>query len=206
MEHRAGDEAHPVAEGDPAERGGGWLDRPSARLSLEELDTWARPGVVACGDRDPGRHGGEAAIRSGGRHLPSGSPPRRPRRLAFLPYPANYGFIPGTRMDKAQGGDGDAVDVFVLCEALPSGTVVDVEPIGVIELLDAGERDDNLVALPVDPTLRSVEARDMHELPAAARDLLVTCLLNYDPEDHAELVAVRGRQAALDMVFRWQVT
>ena len=49
-----------------------------------------------------------------------------PRRIEFLPYPANYGFIPGTRMDKAQGGDGDAVDVFVLCTAVPSGTVMEV--------------------------------------------------------------------------------
>lgn len=53
-----------------------------------------------------------------------------PRWTTFLPYPANYGFIPGTRMNKEEGGDGDAVDVFVLCGAVPSGTVMEVEPIG----------------------------------------------------------------------------
>lgn len=128
-----------------------------------------------------------------------------PRRITFLPYPANYGFIPGTSMAKDQGGDGDAVDVFVLCGALPSGTVLEVEAIGIIELLDAGERDDKLIALPIDPALRTVHATDITELPQAARDILIAWLLNYDPEDGAELVAVRGKQAAMATVERWRV-
>lgn len=126
-----------------------------------------------------------------------------PRVIRFLPYPANYGFIPSTRMNKEEGGDGDAVDVFVLCSSLPSGTVVEVEAIGIIELLDAGERDDKLIAIPVDPALRTVDAEDIHELPQAARDILVTWLLHYDPEDGAELVAVRGKADALATVKRW---
>ncbi|MFN8350945.1 MAG: inorganic diphosphatase [Flavobacteriales bacterium] len=129
----------------------------------------------------------------------------RPRRIAFLPYPANYGFVPGTRMDKAQGGDGDALDVFVLCTSVPSGTVLEVEPIGVIELLDAGERDDKVIALPVDPALRTLEARDLHDLPAAAREILVTWLLNYDPEDRTQLVGIRDKAEALRMIARWVV-
>src|SRR5262245_27357231 len=81
----------------------------------------------------------------------------RPRHIKFLPYPANYGFIPGTSMDKAQGGDGDALDVFVLCTSLPTGTVLDIEPIGIINLNDAGERDDKVIALPVDPALLNID-------------------------------------------------
>lgn len=127
----------------------------------------------------------------------------RARRIAFLPYPANYGFVPGTRMLKEQGGDGDAVDIFVLCAAVPTGTVMHVEPIGVIELLDAGERDDKLVALPLDPSLRTVDVDDITELPAAAREILVTWLLNYDPHDNAQLVAVKGKADALATIARW---
>jgi inorganic pyrophosphatase len=108
-------------------------------------------------------------------------------------------------MNKEEGGDGDAVDVFVLCGSLPSGTVLEVEAIGIIELLDAGERDDKLIALPLDPALRTVDADDLLELPEAARDILVTWLLNYDPEDGAELIAVKGRADALATVKRWQV-
>ena len=81
---------------------------------------------------------------------------------------------------------------------------MEVEPIGIIELLDAGERDDKLVALPIDPALRTVEAGDILELPEAARNILVTWLLNYDPEDGAELIAVKGKADALATVERWR--
>ncbi len=129
----------------------------------------------------------------------------QPRRIRFLPYPANYGFIPGTKMDKEAGGDGDAVDVFVLCGALPTGTVLEVEAIGIIELLDAGERDDKLIAIPVDPELRTMSAEEITDLPSAVRDILVAWLLNYDPEDGASLVAVKGKTDAIATVRRWQL-
>ncbi len=128
-----------------------------------------------------------------------------PRRIRFLPYPANYGFIPGTRMNKDEGGDGDAIDVFVLCHALSTATVLEVEAIGIIELLDAGERDDKVIAIPVDPALRLVDASDVDHLPEGVREILITWLLNYDPEDGAELLAVKGRKEALAAVRRWQV-
>lgn len=172
--------------------------------NLEELPAEVRPGVmravieIPAGTTDKRQY--DPATNSFPVDLRNG----QPRRIAFLPYPANYGFIPGTRMRKEEGGDGDAVDVFVLCTALPSGTVIEVEPIGVIELLDAGERDDKVIALPLDPALRTVKADDISELPAAAREILVTWLLNYDPVDGAELVAVKGRADALATVHRWR--
>lgn len=128
----------------------------------------------------------------------------RPRRIAFLPYPANYGFIPGTRMRKDEGGDGDALDVFVLCTAQPIGTVMGIEPIGIIELLDAGERDDKVIALPVDRSLLTMDVDDLHDLPAAAREILVTWLLNYDPVDGAQLISVKGRDEAMAAIERWR--
>ena len=36
------------------------------------------------------------------------------RVVDYLPYPANYGFVPQTTLPKSSGGDGDPVDVFVL--------------------------------------------------------------------------------------------
>lgn len=173
-------------------------------MNLEELEAWARPGVLRAVIEIPAGTVEKRQYDIASNTFPIDLRRGKPRRIAFLPYPANYGFIPGTRMDKAQGGDGDAVDVFVLCGAVPSGTVMEVEPIGIIELLDAGERDDKLVALPLDPALRTVEAADIHELPEAARDILVTWLLNYDPEDGAKLVGVKGKADAVATVERWQ--
>lgn len=174
-------------------------------MNLEELEAWARPGVLRAVIEIPAGTVEKRQYDIASNSFPIDKRHGRPRRIAFLPYPANYGFIPGTRMDKAQGGDGDAVDVFVICGAVPSGTVLEVEPIGIIELLDAGERDDKLIALPLDPALRTVEADDIHELPEAARQILVTWLLHYDPEDGAKLVGVKGKAEAIATVVRWEV-
>lgn len=129
-----------------------------------------------------------------------------PRRIKYLPYPANYGFIRGTVASKSEGGDGDALDVFVLCGALPTGTVLEVEPIGIIELLDAGERDDKVIALPVDRTLLTVDVDDLHELPTGVKDILCTWLTNYDPMDGARVVNVGGKAEALAAIERSKVS
>lgn len=173
--------------------------------NLNELPAVVRPGVLNAVIEIPAGTVEKRQYDEATNSFPVDMRNGVPRRITFLPYPANYGFIPGTRMLKEEGGDGDAVDVFVLCGALPSGTVLEVEAIGIIELLDAGERDDKLIALPVDPALRTVEAEDIHELPAAAREILVTWLLNYDPVDGAELVGVKGKAEAMAAVERWLV-
>ena len=67
-------------------------------------------------------------------------------------YPANYGFIPRTYAD-----DGDPLDVLVLCsQTLHPMTLVRCYPIGVIHMIDNGQRDDKIVAIPCnDPTFNS---------------------------------------------------
>lgn len=58
---------------------------------------------------------------------------------------SDYGFVPQTL-----GGDGDPLDVFVLTShPLEQGTVVDCRAIGMIEVLDRGEVDNKLLAVPV---------------------------------------------------------
>jgi len=173
--------------------------------NLNELPAVVRPGVLNAVIEIPAGTVEKRQYDEATNSFPVDMRNGVPRRITFLPYPANYGFIPGTRMLKEEGGDGDTVDVFVLCGALPSGTVLEVETIGIIELLDAGERDDKLIALPVDPAMLTVEAEDIHELPAAAREILVTWLLNYDPVDGAELIGVKGKAEAMAAVERWLV-
>jgi len=170
--------------------------------NLEELPAFVREGVVRAVIEIPAGTVDKRQYDVASNTFPIDHRQGVPRRIAFLPYPANYGFIPGTRMHKAQGGDGDALDVFVLCTAQPSGTVMEVEPIGIIELLDAGERDDKIVALPVDRSLLNMDVDDIHALPEAARDILVTWLLHYDPVDGATLLNVKGREQALEAIAR----
>ena len=79
----------------------------------------------------------------------------KPRFVAFLPYPSNYGMIPKTMSATEDGGDGDPLDVLVLGPALSRGEVVPIRLIGVLELLDGGEADDKLVAVPLTPGPRN---------------------------------------------------
>jgi len=69
-------------------------------------------------------------------------------RTLFSPvhYPGDYGFIPSTLAD-----DGDPLDVLILVDE-PSfpGCILTVRPIGLLDMLDQGERDEKVLAVPVD--------------------------------------------------------
>lgn len=75
-------------------------------------------------------------------------------------YPANYGFIPRT-----YGDDSDPLDVLVLCsETLDALTLVRCYPIGYIDMLDGGRRDEKIIAIPfADPSYNGYQ--DISELP-----------------------------------------
>jgi inorganic pyrophosphatase len=76
-------------------------------------------------------------------------------RTLFSPvhYPGDYGFIPCTL-----GQDGDPLDVLVLVEA-PSfpGCLMEVRPIGVLQMVDQGKKDEKILAVAEsDPLYREV--------------------------------------------------
>ena len=72
----------------------------------------------------------------------------KPRVVQYLGYPANYGMIPRTLLPKDLGGDGDPLDVVILGNAVPRGSVIPARLIGVMIMIDAGEQDDKLIAVP----------------------------------------------------------
>jgi inorganic pyrophosphatase len=58
-------------------------------------------------------------------------------------YPGDYGFIPSTL-----ASDGDPLDVLVLVDnASFPGCLIEVRPIGVLEMLDQGVRDEKVLAV-----------------------------------------------------------
>ena len=71
----------------------------------------------------------------------------KPRIVKYLGYPGNYGMIPQTLLSEKLGGDGDPLDVLVLGNSVPRGSVVKAKLIGVLKLLDGGEQDDKLLAV-----------------------------------------------------------
>lgn len=83
---------------------------------------------------------------------------KKPRNVKFLGYPGNYGFIPQTILDKNEGGDGDPLDIIVLGSAVSIGNIQEVKILGAIKLLDSGEQDDKIIAVPLNGPFSDVES------------------------------------------------
>lgn len=61
-------------------------------------------------------------------------------------YPCEYGFIPQTLWD-----DGDAVDVLLLATfPIPPGVLVAARPVALMKMIDTGENDYKIIAVPID--------------------------------------------------------
>ncbi len=75
-------------------------------------------------------------------------------------YPGDYGFIPQTL-----GEDGDPLDVLVrIHEPTFTGCEIEVRPVGVLHMLDRGEKDEKLLAVPANDPLHN-EVFDIADLP-----------------------------------------
>lgn len=76
-----------------------------------------------------------------------------------LGYPTDYGYIPDTLC-----GDGDPLDGLLLIdESVPHGTVVPVRPIGVLYLVDDGEKDEKLICVAADDVSKD-HIKDLDDL------------------------------------------
>lgn len=74
-------------------------------------------------------------------------------------YPFDYGFVPQTLFD-----DGDALDVVLITTyPLMPGILVKARPVAIMEMTDGGDRDDKIVAVPVDDP-RFADVKDIGDL------------------------------------------
>lgn len=130
----------------------------------------------------------------------------RERVIRFLPYPGNYGFIPSTLMDAAQGGDGDALDVLVIGESRPTGTVLEAVPVGALRLRDRGELDTKIIAVPADASGRVIDVTNFRDLllqQDAARRIIEEWFLNYKGLGAVELIGWEDEHYAMEAIKRW---
>ena len=75
------------------------------------------------------------------------------------PYPFDYGFVPQTLWD-----DGDALDIIVPSTfPLVTGILVRVRPVALMEMIDDGESDYKVIAVPVDDK-RWDDVQDLEDL------------------------------------------
>jgi inorganic pyrophosphatase len=111
-------------------------------------------------------------------------------------YPFNYGFVPQT-LSK----DDDPVDCFVMGEELLPMTLVQIRPVGMLQMTDEGATDDKILAVPCgDPRFEPV--RDLSDVAPHYLREIEHFLSHYkDLEDKRTVVTEWvGRGAAVEEV------
>ena len=115
-------------------------------------------------------------------------------------YPFNYGFIPATLEE-----DGDPVDVLVLgYEPLLPGSVIEVKPVGVLEMEDEEGPDAKIIAIPkekIDPRFK--EVKDIDDIPEAIKDKVKHFFEHYkelEPGKWVKVTGWKGREEALKRI------
>jgi inorganic pyrophosphatase len=112
------------------------------------------------------------------------------RVINFLPYLGNYGFIPSTFSDPKEGGDGDALDILVLAEYLETGTVIESTPIGMLKLIDDGEIDYKIIAIPSDKEHQIINCKSYVEFNRdypEIKSIIEIWFLNYNKDDETQI-------------------
>ncbi|WIA33761.1 hypothetical protein OEZ86_006875 [Tetradesmus obliquus] len=97
-------------------------------------------------------------------------------------YPHNYGFIPQTLCE-----DNDPLDVLVVMQSqVAPFSLMQVKPIGVLQMLDQGERDDKIIAVHChDPSYRNFN--DISELPSHRLAEIRSFFEDYKKNEHKEV-------------------
>ena len=120
-------------------------------------------------------------------------------RVMYSPvyYPLDYGFLPQTHWH-----DGDAVDALVLTtHPLLPGVLVEAKPIGVLEMIDDGDRDEKVICVAVkDP--RFSEFADISDLGEHMRKEIAHFYEVYKELQgkHVEVLSWKGAEDAKKVV------
>jgi inorganic pyrophosphatase len=141
----------------------------------------------------------------------------RPQKFSNI-VPSLYGFIPQTYCDiqvaahasKTTGknvskGDGDPLDICVLCErTITHGDViVKAKPIGGFRLIDRGEADDKIIAIMHGDVFYD-DWNELSDVPALIVNRLKHYFLTYKnlpgQPMQCEIASIYGREEALDVI------
>jgi len=118
----------------------------------------------------------------------------RETRRVSQPYPYPYGFIVGTNAE-----DGDAVDCYLITkDFLKAGTIVECEPVGLLEQDEGGEIDHKVLAV--------LPGQDV-EIGTALLNVLqdfIHSIFAAFPDVNVRVGPIQPREAALNYIREFQ--
>ncbi|MDY6771215.1 MAG: inorganic diphosphatase [Candidatus Nanohaloarchaea archaeon] len=110
-------------------------------------------------------------------------------RVLYSPqhYPGEYGFIPQTIYD-----DGDPMDIIVLMDKQTfPGCIIEARPIGLMRMVDSGEKDDKILAVPEeDPRYSDYQGID--DVPEHVKKEIAQFFRTYKDLEEGKEVSVNG--------------
>jgi len=87
-------------------------------------------------------------------------------RFDFLPFPFNYGRVPGTnRQARSKLKDQeDPIDIVVICASLPIGALIETKPLALMRMEVFGAIREKVVAVPANSWQCNINAGNFNEL------------------------------------------
>jgi inorganic pyrophosphatase len=128
------------------------------------------------------------------------------RIVRFLPAPGNYGFIPSTHIEKGEGLEGESLDVLILSESMPTGSVVEIVPIGVLSLKTQAGLDHKIIGFPADTSKRIINTDGLYGFEAhfpMAKHIIEEWFLAVHSSDSSRVVGWQDEVEARQVIDKW---
>lgn len=116
---------------------------------------------------------------------------------AAMAHPYDYGFIPQTRSE-----DGDHLDAFVILDnSVFPGCLVTARPVGVLYMVDDGEKDEKIIGVPAED-IRYKHITDISQLSPHLKDEIQHFFEHYKDLQHktVEITGWGDREEAIKVM------
>lgn len=126
------------------------------------------------------------------------------RKINYLAYPFNYGFVPQTIIPVEEGGDGDQLDIIIIGPTIKRGSIVKVKPIGAIIAVDNNELDTKIVSVAInDLEISQINSiNDLNKNYLGLFDIILTWIENYKGEV-IEIKNTIGKKATFQYINKY---
>ncbi|QCR25205.1 inorganic pyrophosphatase [Pontibacter sp. SGAir0037] len=126
----------------------------------------------------------------------------RDRVISFLPFPANFGFIPSTQTNST----GKGIEIVVISERAEPGTVMEVIPVGVLQLETAGDLEHIIIAIPARPSEQLITTSDYTSFSRqypAIKEILQQWFMHHNATAKTRFIGWRDEKFADQEIQRW---